>query len=162
MQNIRIKSVLFCYITWMMMSVLCLMTLQSAAASSQRTVSSKNHSFASYWYDHGAEISHYSVQWRQYGHMRKGKAILIYVTEPFWPEKQVKNDTYQKVNQSPKKPDSSTPSPPVEQPIPILKLNMINRFRTGLYDYSIMQSIFTPIVHVHVHVWGNLLKKVVR
>ena len=157
MQNIRIKSVLFCYITWVMVSVLCLMTLQ-AASSSHRTVPSKKHSFASYWYDHGAEVSHYSVQWRRYGHMRKGRAILIYVTEPFWPEKQVKNDAYQNGNQSQKIPEPSTTSPPIEQPIPILKLNMINRFRTGLYDYSIMQSIFTPIVHVKQPLKSRSLK----
>jgi len=29
--------------------------------------------------------------------------------------------------------------------VPVLKLNLIRRFHTGIYDYSIMQSVFTPV-----------------
>ena len=53
---------------------------------------------------------------------------MIFVTEDFLTEKQVKNDHY-------KNPKS----------VSILKNNQISKFPTGIYDYSIMKSVFTPI-----------------
>ena len=33
----------------------------------------------------------------------------------------------------------------MKRAFPILKLNLIKRFNTGIYDYSMMKSVFTPI-----------------
>lgn len=83
--------------------------------------------FNNYWYKGEAEISSYELEQARYGEIRKGKAVLIYVTEDFLPNKQVKAD-----GQSP-------------QNVSILKLNATKKFNTGVYPYSIMQSSFYPV-----------------
>jgi hypothetical protein len=85
--------------------------------------------FHSYWYNHGAEISRFELEQSRYGEIHPGHAVLIFVTEPFLPDIQVKSDF--EVSR--------------ENSIPILKLNLIKRFNTGIYDYSMMKSVFTPI-----------------
>ena len=84
-------------------------------------------SFEQYWKEKGAEILTYRIENNRYGHRRKGKAVHIFVTELFNPHKQVKADF----------PQSQ------EDGLPILKLNRITRFTTGVYDYSLMTSIFS-------------------
>ncbi|WP_109300079.1 septum formation inhibitor Maf [Aquimarina sp. AU474] len=86
---------------------------------------SKN--FKEYWYAGNAEISSYQLEQARYGEIRKGTAVLIYVTEDFLSKEQVKAD-YQN-------PDN----------IPVLKLNATKKFNTGIYPYSIMQSTFYPV-----------------
>ena len=85
--------------------------------------------FHSYWYNHGAEITRFELEQSRYGEIHPGHAILIFVTEPFRPDIHVKADY-----------ETSR-----EKSIPILKLNFIKRFNTGIYDYSMMKSVFTPI-----------------
>jgi hypothetical protein len=80
-----------------------------------------------YWYQGKAEINKYDLQQNRYNAVHQGEAIAIFVTEDFLTDKQVKNDNYNNPNST-----------------PILKLNLIKRFTTGLYDYSIMSSTFTP------------------
>ena len=81
-----------------------------------------------YWYRGEAEITTYDLRQARYGELREGTAVLIQVSEPFLAEKQVKDEGYA----------DSGPSTPV------LKTNLIRRFVTGIYDYSIMTSVFTP------------------
>ena len=83
--------------------------------------------FRDYWYHHGAEISRFSLQQLRYGEIHSGDAILVFVTEEINPEIQVKAD-YSGPNN-----------------VPILKLNAVRKFFTGIYPYSIMTSIFTPV-----------------
>ncbi|WP_203258154.1 septum formation inhibitor Maf [Hyunsoonleella ulvae] len=85
--------------------------------------------FKGYWYAGKAEISSYKLEQARYGEIREGKAVLIYVTEDFLPEVQVKAD-YQSSNN-----------------IPVLKLNATKNFNTGIYPYSIMQSTFYPVAN---------------
>ncbi|GJQ58547.1 MAG: hypothetical protein D8M57_09245 [Candidatus Scalindua sp. AMX11] len=85
--------------------------------------------FHTYWYHNGAEISRFELEQGRYGEIHPGFAILLFVTEPFHPDKQVKADF-----------EASR-----EKSIPVLKLNAIKRFNTGIYDYSMMKSVFTPI-----------------
>lgn len=80
-----------------------------------------------YWYQSKAEISRYTLQQNRYKDVHPGEAILIFVTEDFLTDKQVKNDYYQNPNS-----------------IPILKNNRVVTFPTGLYNYSLMTSVFTP------------------
>ncbi|HFA50927.1 MAG TPA: hypothetical protein ENJ95_18105 [Bacteroidetes bacterium] len=86
--------------------------------------------FADYWFAGEGEINSYDLQQSRYGEMREGEAIMVFVTEDFSKEKQVKLD-------KPKKAGSDK--------VPVLKLNYLRRFVTGIYDYSMMQSVFTPI-----------------
>ena len=83
--------------------------------------------FKNYWYAGKAEISSYKLEQARYGELRDGTAVLVFVTEDFLPEKQVKADRYNKAN------------------TPVLKLNFTKNFNTGVYPYSIMQSTFYPI-----------------
>ncbi|MDH7446683.1 septum formation inhibitor Maf [Aquimarina sp. 2201CG14-23] len=83
--------------------------------------------FKKYWYAGDAEITSYELEQARYGEIRKGKAVLIYVTEDFLSKEQVKAD-YQKSDN-----------------IPVLKLNATKKFNTGIYPYSIMQSTFYPV-----------------
>ncbi|TYP71471.1 septum formation inhibitor Maf [Aquimarina intermedia] len=83
--------------------------------------------FKNYWYAGKAEITSYALEQVRYGELRKGTAALIYVTEDFLPEIQVK------ANQK----SASTVS--------VLKLNATKKFNTGIYPYSIMQSTFYPV-----------------
>ncbi|WP_297763241.1 septum formation inhibitor Maf [uncultured Muriicola sp.] len=83
--------------------------------------------FKGYWYAGDAEISSYALEQARYGELRKGTAVMIYVTEPFLPEKQVKAERNSSEN------------------ISVLKLNATKNFVTGIYPYSIMSSTFFPV-----------------
>lgn len=87
--------------------------------------------FKSYWYNGDAEITSYKLEQVRYGEVREGSAVLVYVTEDFLPEIQVKADNYRESN------------------IPVLKLNATKKFNTGIYPYSIMQSTFFPVSNSH-------------
>jgi len=86
--------------------------------------------FSDYWYKGGAEITSYELQQARYGEMRTGKAVTIFVTEPFSASKQVKLDDYQAAG---------------DDKVSVLKLNMTKSFITGIYPYSMMLSTFTPM-----------------
>ena len=83
-----------------------------------------------YWYKRQAEITSYKLEQARYGEMRDGEAVLIYVTEDFLPNIQVKADRQNNTN------------------IPVLKLNATKNFNTGIYPYSIMQSVFFPVNNI--------------
>lgn len=85
--------------------------------------------FIDYWYNGEAEITSYKLEQARYGEMREGTAVLVYVTEDFLPQEQVKADNYSENN------------------IPVLKLNTTKNFNTGIYPYSIMQSTFYPVAN---------------
>ncbi|WP_088341014.1 septum formation inhibitor Maf [Robiginitalea sediminis] len=88
--------------------------------------------FKSYWYAGVAEVSSYTLSQARYGELRDGNAVLVYVTEPFNPEAQVKADR------------------PGPNAVSVLKLNRTKKFLTGIYPYSIMSSIFYPVGdHMH-------------
>jgi hypothetical protein len=86
--------------------------------------------FQSYWYQ-GAEISTFDLKQYRYGQIHAGNAVLIYVTENFLEDKQVKHEFG-----------------PKERAVPILKLNATRNFFTGVYPYSLMTSVFHPIQNV--------------
>ncbi len=86
-----------------------------------------NPEFKTYWYAGEAEITSYKLEQARYGEIHEGSAVLIYVTENFLPNIQVKADY------------------PNSKNIPVLKLNTTKKFNTGIYPYSIMQSTFYPV-----------------
>lgn len=88
-----------------------------------------NKQFNDYWYSGQAEITSYQLEQSRYGEIRKGTAVLVFVTEPF-----LKNDQV--------KADQNNPSN-----INVLKLNATKKFNTGIYPYSIMQSTFYPVAN---------------
>ncbi len=85
-------------------------------------------SFGAYWYRGLAEITTYDLRQARYGEIRPGTAVLIYVTEPFLVEEQVKANEAD-----------------AEGAVTVLKLNAVRKFSTGVYPYSMMTSVFTPV-----------------
>ncbi|WP_165749626.1 septum formation inhibitor Maf [Cellulophaga sp. Z1A5H] len=102
---------------------------QTTTAEKASTKTKKNLSaeFKTYWYSGNAEITSYKLDQARYGEMRGGNAVLIYVTEPFLADKQVKADGSNPTN------------------IPVLKLNSVKNYITGIYPYSLMTSSFYPV-----------------
>lgn len=92
------------------------------------TSEQRDKEFNAYWYTGKAEISTYLLEQARYGEIHPGKSVLVFVTEDFLVDKQVKKESMTK--------DRSTS---------VLKLNKIDRFTTGIYDYSLMLSTFTPV-----------------
>jgi len=84
--------------------------------------------FKKYWFSGEAEITTYKLDQFRNHEQREGTVSLIYVTEDFNTEEQVKTD---------KKTNNSEP---------ILKLNAVKKFTTGIYPYSIMESTFYPLI----------------
>ncbi len=95
--------------------------------SSQKQNLDLSDNFKEYWYSGEAEITSYHLEQARYGEIRNGEAVLIFVTEDFLPEEQVKANSASKEN------------------ISVLKLNATKNFITGIYPYSIMQSTFYPL-----------------
>ena len=87
-----------------------------------------DNSWDKYWYAGDAEVNVFEVEQARYAEVHPGTAVLVFVTEDFLTEKQVKNENYLDANST-----------------SVLKTNLMQTFTTGLYDYSIMSSIFTPI-----------------
>lgn len=100
----------------MMYSIIAALLLQASAQ------------FWNFWGDGKAEISTYAAMQNRYGEERTAAVTLIYVTEPFNTDKQVKSDHYE------------TGSPAITN---VLKLNRVKDFQTGIYDYNLMTSVFS-------------------
>ncbi len=88
--------------------------------------------FKEYWYTGEAEITSYELEQARYGEIREGTAVLIFVTEDFLLNEQVKTDNQNNKSAS------------------VLKLNATKNFNTGIYPYSIMESTFYPVTN-HRH-----------
>ena len=76
------------------------------------------------WGDGRAELSGYRLKTPRYGQVREGRATLVFVTERFTHAQRVKSDGGH--------PDE----------YPVLKVNEVRDFQTGLYDYNVMTSTF--------------------
>ncbi len=86
--------------------------------------------FGDYWYQGEAELTSYDLEQVRYGSIHDGEAVLIFVTEDFSKKKQVKLDN---------------PASAGDDKVGVLKLNFSKNFNTGVYPYSMMSSVFTPI-----------------
>ncbi len=86
--------------------------------------------FRDYWYQGKAELTSYTLEQARYGEIHKGHAVLIYVTEDFSLSKQVKLDS---------------PEDAGDDRVKVMKLNFTKNFNTGIYPYSMMTSVFTPV-----------------
>lgn len=95
--------------------------------------------FAEYWYKGVAEMNRFRLQQARYGQIHEGDAVLIFVTEDFLADEQVKLES--------EKGDRTAPG--------VMKVNFVKKFLTGLYPYSMMTSVFTP---VDLAAWPRSLK----
>ena len=87
--------------------------------------------FSDRWYDGHAELASYDLTYPRYGQLRSGTAVAITVTEPFDREAYVKADTAG---------DAS---------FNVVKLNLVEDFQTGIYDYNLMLSVFVGVEPAH-------------
>lgn len=92
-----------------------------------KSFAEKNKTFKSYWFRGLAELNRFELEQSRYGELHKGEAVMVFVTEPFLPDKQVKQDFGNDPNA-----------------VQVLKNNFYRRFYTGIYPYTIMTSTFTP------------------
>ncbi|MEQ9424823.1 MAG: hypothetical protein RJQ09_10420 [Cyclobacteriaceae bacterium] len=86
--------------------------------------------FSDYWFAGKAELTSYKLQQARYGEVHDGEAVLIFVTEDFSNSKHVKLDR---------------PNEAGTDLVKVMKLNFTKKFNTGIYPYSMMSSIFTPL-----------------
>ena len=86
--------------------------------------------FWPHWSDGKAEINGYRLVQPRYGAPRAGTAVLVFVTEDFSDSLRVKADP------------GKHQAPDV---YPVLKLNAIRDFQTGIYDYNVMTSTFARV-----------------
>jgi hypothetical protein len=98
--------------------------------------------FKSYWYDGNAEISTYVLSESRYNEMRDGKRVMVFVTEPLRLSTMIKPDI--------KLPEDSM--------IRVIKLNDTREFVTGIYNYSVMTSVFMAVEDKSVFKNGDALK----
>jgi hypothetical protein len=85
--------------------------------------------FYEHWGDGRAEVSSYDVVESRYGELRSGYGVLVHVTED------IDRSTLIKV-ESQRSPDDK---------IYTLKLNNVLKFTMGIYDYSVMTSVFSAV-----------------
>ncbi|MBL9002970.1 MAG: hypothetical protein JNJ46_01920 [Myxococcales bacterium] len=83
--------------------------------------------FWAHWGDGKAELAGYTLRISRYGQPRTGTLVLIFVTEDFSQSARVKADPGKH---------------PPRDVFPVLKLNALRRFQTGIYEYSTMTSVF--------------------
>ncbi len=106
----------------------------TAAALPDRPQAQASSAFWNVWGDGRAELNRYQATMERYGAPREAEVVLIYVTEPVHRQTLVKDDAAEGADR-----------------IGMLKLNSSEKFLTGLYPYSVMTSVFSPVDD-----WGGL------
>ena len=99
--------------------------------------------FWAHWGDGHAEISTYDLQFPRYGEVRSGTAVAIFVTETFSDEARVKADKGRH---------------PAADQFPVMKLNLVRDFPTGIYDYNLMSSVFYAVPEFRGRPAGSPMK----
>lgn len=90
--------------------------------------------FWKHWGDGRAELAAYDLETPRYGEPRRGVAVAIFVTETFSSSLRVKADPGKH---------------PKSDEFPVLKLNLVQDFATGIYDYNLMTSAFVALEPVN-------------
>lgn len=109
--------------------VISLVMVQGSCAQTKSKIASPNVEQVMKQYGSGqAEVNVYDLKQNRYNDVRQGNLTAIWVTEPFLLDKQVKNESNTSKNTT-----------------DVLKNIRIKKFNTGVYDYTISMSLFTPI-----------------
>ncbi len=86
--------------------------------------------FWKFWGDGNAEVDSYKTTQSRYGELREGYSVLVFVTEEISRTSRIKVES---------------DAIPKDDRIPVLKLNRVLKFPTGIYDYSMLTSTFDAI-----------------
>jgi hypothetical protein len=95
-----------------------------------RTADGPPPDFWKHWGDGQAELNGYRLKQPRYGVVREGTAVLIFVTEDFSDSLRVKADPGKH---------------PASDVYPVMKLNAVRDFQTGIYHYDVMTSVFARV-----------------
>lgn len=95
------------------------------------------------WGDGQAELAGYDLVTPRYGSLRSGTAVTIFVTETFSNTARVKADPGQHAK---------------SDEFPVMKLNLVHDFATGVYDYNLMTSVFSALTSVNGRPAGSVTK----
>lgn len=121
---------------WKTIVLGCLLLVFATGRSA--TVSSPSPAYdAAFWKQWGdgqAELSGYDLTFPRYGQPRRGTAVTIFVTETFSNSSRVKADPGKH---------------PANDEFPVMKLNLVEDFQTGIYDYNVMTSSFVALAPVN-------------
>ncbi len=86
--------------------------------------------FWAHWGDGKAELNGYRLTQPRYGAPRAGTAVYVFVTEDFSDRLRVK---------------ANPGRHPATDVYPVMKLNAVRDFQTGIYDYNVMTSVFLRV-----------------
>src|SRR5262245_50861079 len=100
-------------------------------------------SFWKRWGDGKGELSSYDLTFPRYGELRKGTAVTVFVTETFSNSLRVKSDPGKH---------------PKSDEYPVMKLNLVEDFSTGIYDYNLLTSAFVALTPVNGRPSGSPTK----
>ena len=103
---------------------------ETPPAAKHPAATTASQAFWDRWGNGTAELDGYRIVMPRYGAPREGRAVLVYVTEPSDSRTWIKDD------------QGTTPS---AYRVNVLKLNHILKFQTGIYPYSVMTSVFSPV-----------------
>jgi hypothetical protein len=113
------------------LAALCIMLVSCKKAKSPIPETNEQ-VFSDYWYNGEAEINSYELSQSRYGGTHDGSTVLVFVAEDFSKSKHVKLD-------EPHKHKSDA--------VRIIKLNTSKEFVTGIYKYTMMNSVYMPVDH---------------
>lgn len=105
--------------------------MSCGSAETPSLPSPSSEAFGSKWYQGKAELNRFTIDQARYGDLRKGDAVLMFVTEDFRTDRFVKLEDYDGDGRA--------------SAVPILKMNFMVTFLTGVYPYSVMTSVFSPV-----------------
>lgn len=121
MANLSTKVPLAC------ITVLCICAAEAGQGTAGQGPGAE---FLKYWKSGLAELSSYTITTGRYGEPRRAEGVLVFVYE------EINDDTRIKVESD---------RTPVAKRVPVLKLNNVLKFNTGIYDYSVMISVFAGL-----------------
>jgi len=126
-----------------MVSFLLLVTLAGCAGKKEPEAEKKvtdkasplyDAAFWKTWSDGSAELTSYELKYPRYGAKRDGTAVAIFVTETFANTLRVKSDPGLRAK---------------SDEFPVMKLNLVEDFQTGIYDYNLMLQSFIALESVN-------------
>lgn len=129
-----VRSRLAIFISSGALAILIMAAWGALLARAESKISPIGSDFWKLWGDGKAELAGYELTYPRYGHERKGTAVTIFVTETFSNAARVKSD-----------PGKHAAS----DEFPVMKLNLIQDFATGIYDYNLMTSVFVALQPVN-------------
>jgi hypothetical protein len=115
---------------FVLISFFVLFILAACKSTDSNIPKNDEQAFNTYWNQGKAEISTYNLDQSRYGSQHDGTVVIVFVTEEFSKKKAVKLD----------EPDKHK-----GDAVNVMKCNMNKEFVTGIYQYNMMSSVFTPL-----------------